>query len=462
MRACVPVVALGTLGALGCSFTTGSGFTECAADTECSPTSACVRHYCLPLPQTCDRIEGSFDRGDRIPLATLVPLLADGSASQQELVRLEAMRLALSEANASGGLDHHPYGLFSCDVLPEDEAGVKALTRWLVENLEVPAIFSSGSSRTRWAADNDARTDAGTFIMSATATSAALVSIHANRGNVWRVAPPDTQQARVMRSLIVEADAGTSVSILYQEGDYGAGFKVALSAELQQAGFQTVLVEYSPPLDDTGATAAIGRLAGGSTGTTVVIGFPGDVAMLAGAASKVAALLPDAGHRWILSDAAKAPAIFTSVTKQVLEGALGTAPAQGRGVAFHNFQQSFASRYPSINVTDYSFTAHSYDAMWLTLAATAWASHGGRPITGRGMGEAMGHLAEGNEVSLLGSSWVDLALNLSNHTAVNVEGSSGHLVFDVSVGAPSSDYEVWTVKNGTFLSTDFRTPHELP
>lgn len=460
MRACLRFFALGTLGALvaaGCSFTTGAGFSECSADAECGPTSACVRHYCLPLPQSCSRLDGAFDRGDRIPLATLVPLSADGGRNERELIRLEAMRLALSEANASGGLDHHPYGLFSCDVLPEDEVGVKALTEWLVENLEVPAIFSSGSSRTRWAADNDVRTDAGTFIMSANATSAVLVSIHANRGNVWRVAPPDTQQARVMRSLIVEADAGRSVSILYEEGDYGAGFKVALSAELQQAGFATALVGYSPPLSEKDATAAIGRLDGGSTSTTVVIGFPGDVALLAAAASKVPTLMPEAGHRWLLSDAAKAPAIFTPATKQVLEGALGTAPAQARGVAFHNFQQSFVSIY-SVDPSDYSFTAHSYDAMWLTLAATAWASHGGRPITGRGMGEAMGHLAEGNVVSLLGSSWVDLALNLSNHISVNVEGSSGPLVFDVSAGAPSSDYEVWTVKNGDFSPAGFRTP----
>jgi len=181
--------------------------------------------------------------------------------------------------------------------------------------------------------------------------------------------------------------------------------------------------------------------------------------MLAAAASKVPALMPDAGHRWLLSDAAKAPDIFTSATTQVLEGALGTAPAQARGVAFHNFQQSFVSRYPSINLNNYSFTAHSYDAMWLTLAATAWASQGGRPITGRGMGEAMEHLAEGNVVSLLGSSWVDLALNLSNHTSVNVEGSSGPLVFDVSAGAPSSDYEVWTVKNGGFSPMGYRTPN---
>ena len=445
MRASLFVFALF---ALGCSFTTAGNFTECSADPECGPAGACVRHYCLPLPENCSRLEGAFDAGDRIPLGVLVPLPTDGGSNERDVIRLDAMRLAVSEANGAGGLNHRAYGLFACGVLDEKTSVVSA-TEWLIENLEVPAILTFGSSRTLWAADNEVRRDAGTFIMSPNATAALLVSLHGNEGNVWRVAPPDTQQAQVMRTLIGSADAGR-VSILYEETDYGTGFKEALSAELLQAGFGAPkMVGYHAPLDPA---ATIAQLDGGSTKNTVVIGFPADVVALASAAATVPALLASAGHRWVLSDAAKDPAILTPVTKPVLEGAVGTAPAQARGVAFVNFLQSFQSRYGS-DPSIYSFTAHSSDAMWLTLAATAWANQGGAAITGPSMAPAMANLASGKTVErLLGSSWVDLSLNLLNHTPVDVEGSSGPLVFDVSAGAPASQYEVWQVKSGVIVS----------
>ena len=453
MRAPLVVVALC---ASSCSFITATGFEECASDSECGPASACVRRYCLPLPAACSRTEGAFDAGDRIPLGALVPLTADGTVSERELIRLEAMQLALREANSKGGLGHRQFALFTCNVLDTDEA-VKAKTEWLIANLEVAALFSSGSSRTRWMAVDDVRVDAGTFIMSANSTSTSLISLHQTYGNVWRVAPPDTQQARVIRSLVSESvDAGAAVSIIYEKSDYGDGLELYLQDELTRAGFPVALVDYQPPLDAARATTAAGRL-GVGPGATVMVGFPGDVALLATAAATVHGLTPGAGHRWFLSDAAKDPAILTAATKPLLEGAVGTAPAQSKGLAFLNFRDSFQNTFGA-DPTAYSFTAHSYDAMWLTLAATAWASREGGAVTGPRMGEGMSHLASGPSEQLLGANWLDLSLKLSGGTSVDVEGSSGPLVFDVEAGAPASQYEVWTVTDGGIGTKTFRSP----
>lgn len=444
------------LGAASCSFITATGFEECSADSDCAATSACVRRYCLPLPQACQRLEGDFDAESRIALAALVPTLADGGSSDREQMRLSAMRLALGEANAKGGLGHRPFALFTCEVLPDDDAAVKGLTRWLVENLEVPAIFSSGSSRTRVTASDEVRADAGTFIMSANSTSASLASLHQTYGNVWRVAPSDAQQAKVIRSLVAESvDAGAAVSVLYEDTDYGGGFKLALSDELSRASFAVTLVSYHAPLDQGQAAAAVAKVSASASAATVVIGFPADVTLVASAAASVDSLTPASGHRWLLSDAAKDPTIGA---RPVLLGALGTAPAQGHGLAYLNFQQSFRNRF-SVDPNLYSYTAHNYDAMWLTLAATAWASQGGGAITGRRMGDAMAQLSSGSQVELLGDNWLDLSLALAAGTPVNVEGSSGPLAFEPGVGAPSSDYEVWRVEgDGGIATVGFRTP----
>lgn len=477
-RTLVFVVGLG-LGALAasCSFTTASGFNECTVDTDCAASSVCVKQYCLPMPAGCQRAEGSFDKADRIPLATIVTLTnPDGGPIERETYRLNALKLALSEANKFGGLKNSPYALIACNS-PADDTSIQSVTAWLVQNLAVPAIVVSRSGPLRAASAEPNRLDAGTFLISANATSASLVGTFQRDGNVWRVAPPDTLQARVLRELIAQAllappdpdagvvdggpsDAGSgslTVAIVNESTDYGGGLQLALNDELTQAGFTVKTIPYDAPLTPATATSVVSSLATAAPAATIVIGFPPDVVQVVGGARAYPVLQVANGHRWFFTDSAKDPAILTPATTSELQGLTGTTPAQGVGTAFHTFRDAFSARY-GVDPSAYSFTAHNYDAMWLTLASTAWAQHGGA-VTGPAMREGMLNVSSsGMTTQLVGAKWSEVSASLLAGMPINADGSSGELQFDPDAGAPSGPYDVWTVGDAGITTVRSVTP----
>ncbi len=448
-RLALAVVAALAL-AQGCSFTTASGFQECTADVDCGNAAACSSGYCLPLPTGCRRDEGpGFETGDRIPFAALLPLTDEGSRDLSEEQGLNAIRLAVAEANQARGIKNRLFGLFVCDFGAPD-AGLGPQLEWLVQNAQVPAVLVSGSGATLEAAKNAVRLDAGTFIISATATSPALTSTFQVEGNVWRVAPPDTLQAKVLGALLLQdyPDAGgTTVGVVHLTGIYGDGFGLPLAETLSGLGYQVSRRPFTRN-DVTSQTTAINELSNDQPAATVLIAFPPDVRTLIGLARTRPSLQRSSGHRWYLTDASKDPAVLTDTLPE-LDGALGTAAAQGAGGAFSSFRAGFQTRY-RIDPNSLSYTSHSYDATWVVMLAAAAASQGGAAITGPALGAAMGKLVATSQVplQLRPDKWTEASDLLSAGTAINIEGASGPLDFDLDAGAPSAPYEVWQVRDG--------------
>src|SRR5439155_10450195 len=124
---------------------------------------------------------------------------------------------------------------------------------------------------------------------------------------------------------------------------------------------------------DGTVTSAVNDLAAFAPQLTVLIGFPEDDTRIIDAAlSSHPGLTRAQGHRWFFSDSAKDPALLTATTKPEVDGSYGTAPAQGdpANPAFTNFTDRFSSKY-HVDATQYSFTSHSYDAMYLVGLAAA-------------------------------------------------------------------------------------------
>ncbi len=455
-----PLVFIGAtvVGVLvGCSFTTAGNFTECESDAECGAVAACSSGYCLSLPSGCRRENAGgstepFSEGNRIPIAALLPLTdSTGEVDDSELQGLNAMKLAISEANDNKGLSNRHFALFVCDTGRSDSALSQQL-EWMVKNLQVPAVLTSGSGQTQEAAKNPLRIDAGTLIISATATSPALTPTFQREGNVWRISPPDTVQARAVVALVKAdfPDAGdVRIDVVFSASDYGRAFGQPLCDGLLGAGYENTRHEYREGVADSYANVAIG-LTNGIPRATVLIGFPPDVREVITRAQTYPNLSrTDGGHRWYLTDAAKDPAVLTPTTRGPLEGSLGTAPAQGAGGAFTSFRDSFRGRYNNTDPLTFSYTSHSYDATWLVMLSAAWASQGGATITGAGMGEGMRKLQVAQPaIPLRADKWIEASNNLSQGVAINVDGTSGALEFDLDAGAATSPYEVWQVVDG--------------
>jgi branched-chain amino acid transport system substrate-binding protein len=442
-----------------CSFTTATGFNECKTDSECG-SGVCAQNYCLPLPKDCRKDEGEFNSANRVIFAALLPLHEgiDAGLDDSEAKSLNAFRLAISEANSRDALaGTKKFALISCDT-QKDVRTLDQQLSWVVTNLKVPAVITSGSQQTRNAAQNADRMKAGTLIISATATSPALSELFKNDKNIWRMAPPDSSQAKVLAQLIRDtlSSADGGIAIMHDSGDYAAALASLLSDELRTQQFTPFRREYVLPLDDAATNDELQDATNNSVRASVIItSNVSNIVKLVSVATtpRFSKLQRANGHRWFMADGAKDLQLFTPTTLPELKDVLGTAPAQGIGTANAEFVTEYRNRFAS-SPNDTSYVSHSYDAMWLLMLSAAWASRQGE-ITGPNMGDAFSHFhAAVPSVAMLKSNWVSLSSKLLAGESVNVEGSSGTLAFDLSAGAPlTAPYEIW---QGTDAGT-FRT-----
>ncbi|MBX7097002.1 MAG: ABC transporter substrate-binding protein [Myxococcaceae bacterium] len=445
-RAAAFVLALSTLWG-GCSFTTATGFQECNNDTECGAAQVCLKRYCIPLPPGCRRDFGDFTSADHAVLAAALPLtdsLDGGVADDSETAGLDAFRLAVGEANEKQGLNGRRFALYVCNTTGSEDL-VRSQSAWLARELGAPAIFTSGSSQTIAAAV--ATEDAGApALMSATATSPDLIGVfQGQHQRVWRVAPPDTLQARVISDLFA-ADGGVApganVAVLYEKKAYGEGLSGALRDRLAPR-LQVTIVPFDRGGDINVPVDRVNTLA---PAVTIVVAFPPDIRRIVERARLAAPNLSAVkNHRWFFTDSAKDPAILQG-TLDVLAGTMGTAPAQNAGPTFGGFQPNFVQKF-GFDPQTFSYTSHSYDAMYLVLLASAYADgHGG--LSGARLTEGLKLLSVQGapEVKLLPENYILGTTAMRGASpALNVVGASGDLDFDVDAGAPSSKYEIWQV-----------------
>lgn len=484
-------LAVGVSGALvwaalgGCSLIAAADFKECVTDVHCGANAVCSHGYCLQLPEGCQRVEvggtkKAFEAADRIPLAALLPLSSDGGGDRAEAQRLNAMRLAVSMVNELDGLKGSPFGLFVCDTQKRNDA-LHAQLAWMVKNLGVPAVITSGNEQTKAAAKNDSRLDAGTMIISATATTAQLES----SPNVWRVSPSDINEATAIVSLLKAdflskagdggdgggmGDAGDGggmgdggpirIGVVYENTpDFtsqtldGSGVAGALIAQLQKLGFSSEALGVK-----AGDEVTVVNLLGNSQPqATVLVSSWSEARAIVTTASGNRSLTPAGGHQWYLTEAPKdaTSRLASAADLRALEWAKGTALAQGVGPAFASFATSFRNRYQQ-EPLHFAHTAQSYDAMWLLMLAAAYAqSDGARSdggLTGLKLDQGMKQLSsKGRPFPLEASSWKNASEELLQGHEINVAGASGHLDLDPVSGAPSDDggaYTAWQVRDG--------------
>jgi branched-chain amino acid transport system substrate-binding protein len=454
LKPILPLLALG-LSIESCSFTTATGFQECSTDTECGNAKVCVQSkYCLPLPSGCSLGEGAFDKPDRIPLVALLPINDNGVAFEAEQQRFNAMRLAVRQVNAAGGIQGKLFALYLCDTDRKNET-LNVQLDWVLRELQPPAVFTSGSAQTEAAANNPQRVAAKTLVVSATATSAALTGLFDTTKSIWRIAPPDSLQAKVLARLISKpygaeysSDAGLSpdprgavpdggqVAIVYERGPYGQGFADALTRELPQyPGIS--FVEFTPPFDG----AKIEDVVRAKPSATAVIAFSNDVKTIitASAPSRLGNK-----HRWVFADGAKALSVVTDVTRSELKGNFGTAPAQGKGPLYSFFKGQMLDQF-KVNSDNFSFISHSYDAAYVVMYAAVWASVQSGGLTGENMAGGMQQLTNktGVSIELTPTQWSRGRTQLLSQTAIDVQGASGELDFLPKEGAPIGRYEFW-------------------
>lgn len=448
--------------ATGCSFTTAAGLEQCETSEDCGQDQVCTERFCLPLPPGCGKRYGSEDAnaiqfGALVPLSTSTEPGAPVDASDEQA--LNAMLLALEEVNQRG-VGGKPIALHFCDTAGDKER-TKRQAAWLVGAKKVAAVLTGGSSQTLSAAL--VTVPQNVLTMSYSASSPELTSLPDTNGGavglVWRTAPSDAIQGRVIANLLRTDTTrfGTvkKVGILYVDDPYGQGIYNIISERLNTTA-PTVANEGFSYARQGEIRSVLARLDAYDPDITVLMGFADDAARILKEASTFTNLkrAPDGNHRWFFSDSVKDATLLTdALVSAQAQGFYGTAPAQGAGQAFSTFSSRFNGKYQK-NPAEYAYTSNAYDAMYLLALSAAWSQGTAQAVTGVKMAEGLTHVSSGTSsttTQLTSSNFTYLAAELAAGRSVNVEGASGRLDFDAAGEAPAP-VELWQVQDSRFVT----------
>lgn len=457
------ILSVSTLLLAGCSLTTAGGLSECETSADCSAEQVCTQNFCLPQPAGCGTIYGDTTDPNAVQLGAVLPLslsATDPSAGQDtsEVQGLNAIRLALDELNEPGR-NSRKITLHMCDTA-FDAMRTADQTRWLVNEKKIVALLTAGSSQTLAAAA--VTLPAGVLTMSSSATSPELTSKEDNTkvGLLWRTAPSDAIQGRVIANLLLNDARFNSVQkigLLYLDKDsYGLGLFEVITDRLRGSSKSVKPVPYLRK-DENSMLTAVLQLDPFDPDITVVVGFEDDATFLVKRGLSTTNLKTSAGHRWFFSDSAKDAALLDDKDPEVraeVQGANGTAPAQGAGQAFNSFQLRFIQKNNS-DPRNFSFTSHAYDSMYLLGLGVAYSQASSGAVTGAKMAEGLTKVSSGSNppIELTPTNFGKAASELAAGRSVDVEGASGSLQFDAAGEAPSP-IELWKVEGSNFVAVE--------
>ncbi len=395
----------------GCSLTRDKA--QCAATAECR--SAFGTGYVCAESGLCELAPANPSCTAQSPADLLTApekyknYIVIGSllrSEGKEGARHDAVKLAVEAANSylidqgedHPGLEDLRFGLVQCDH-DGDKEMVTGLAEYLVDVVQTPAIIGpASSSNTAEAFRRINLADSGeelrrVLFFSPSATSVALTELESQRpGMLWRTAPTDDGQGRLMGEYAVES--GAPFLAFYEETPYGEG----LFAELREATGDlcddcgiSFAGTSNDPLPLTRELARDSTLEALADVETVFFMGAQESHLL----EMIDRLSTDvfADKILFLSDAAASADTVAAVAGENIDRVIGTRPrAAEEGEATRFFTSAYEGRYDESPLI-HSFTAHAYDAAWMLLLAGIRARLEDEPVTAEVLAEGLRRLS---------------------------------------------------------------------
>lgn len=382
-----------------------------------------------------------------------------------EKPRLDAMRLAIREINDNGavGPAHTPIAMVACDYGGKDgtasgndaKVAIDGAISYLSENLGARVVVAgSSSSATKSALDRILSRKLPVALLSSFSTSTSLTD-YADKlpgsdvGLLWRTAPDDTQQAKVLAQLAMQTKV-TKLGILYIDDTYGGplnlGVATALgdkppvkSVSFPETADQNVfkvkldlLFKSTPPPDALLFVGIDGAMVVDAYQAVLEQGYDDKLKFL---------FLADAAKeaQTLLADKVSAP------VRALVDRSLGTAPYHNLTPNYDTMADAFQNAFDT-DANDFSFLAQSYDAAYIASYGLVWASARGTIFDGEAVATGFKKLSSGDATLLVGpSTWTAATKGLTDTSPgeINISGTSGELDFDPTNGQTSGPMEIW-------------------
>lgn len=455
---------------------------SCSTSLECTPGTFCNDAQCttvapaVPKNLLCQVLEPQgikdFSVGNvdwTKPSQILGGLLRLNNES--ETARVDAMRLAVREINANQGVGpaNSPLVFVGCDYGGMDGTAAGDEAKSAIE-LAIPYLANELGVRVMVAGAASSATEAAISFVTTNKLSVALISSFSTStklsdyddklpggkfGLLWRTAPDDTEQARVLAQLALSTKGLTKLGILYIDDAYGSPLNDGVSLALKGTALEAVVsvpFSESPTPEEFAAKvtdlfskmpAPNGLLFVGIDGAMVLEAYTA----LDKAGKSTVALLPTL----FLADAAKEGAILfdknqTPSVQTLIKRSLGTAPFHKNDVVPYTTMAGKLKSDFGVNADDYSFVAQSYDAVFLAAYGLTWASANFGIFSGENVAEGFTHVSAGTKINVGPNQWAaaKTALHVPLTGTIDMEGTSGALQFDANGQAPGP-MEIWRV-----------------
>jgi branched-chain amino acid transport system substrate-binding protein len=350
--------------------------------------------------------------------------------------QIEAVRYAISEINAAGGV--------LGTQVPEPAAGDES-DQAAVAQQSADRVLAAGVDALIGAAASGRSLDiidrvTGAQVVQCSGSNTAPTFTDYNDGDFYfRTAPSDALQGPVMAETIV-ADGRSNVAIVARADDYGVGLAEATATALEEAGATVALNEtYDPNAQNF--DALVQQVQGAQPDAVVVISFEEGTQILQGLLE--AGMGPNTvgvyGSDGLRSE--ELPSLVAPGDPAALAGMKGTAPASEENAQFLSGLRAFA---PDLVETQYA--PQVFDCVnVVALAAEAAGSDASTAIAG----EMVGVTRDGTACS----SFAECKELLGAGEDIDYQGASGPLDF-VPAGEPgTASIEVYGFDAAGVLST---------
>ncbi len=382
--------------------------------------------------------------------------------------RMDAVKLAITEADIAGGLDGRPVGLIGCSNNgPGDGAQTDLrsaeLARLLERELDVAALIgpsSSGSVELTFNQTDDI------LIISPSATSPRLVGLEPEpsdelAGRLWRTTAADSQQGLLIVDDIVDRRqregvlVPEEVAIVHQEGAYGDGIASVVRAEFQRRfedapAVVTFAFQAREQIDSIvvslGRTPQVQELIFASSDIDDTRRFM-ELIALNDEFDERSIFFTDSAANGGLLEAAE----MLGIRDSFFDNVRGTRPSSGGTPLYESVITALGEE--SRNAL---FATHSYDAAWLAMYATAYRlihedDDTGEEACGAGCGMRRFRTLGVRETCIDASSAIQEALMDPNAT-IDIQGASGSLSYRTGAGGVEeeeldADFELWQVND---------------
>jgi branched-chain amino acid transport system substrate-binding protein len=456
---------------------------DCTTSQECidaagGAPSACIDNECVTLTTSaCQEVvpEEAIGDDDTIFVGWMGPLTGDFESIGVPMKR--AVELALEEIvtfnnGLPGGADgaRRKLAMIACHDLDDPIAVAEHLTN----KVKVPVIIGPAFSGITLDVSTEVTIPAGTLIVSPSATSPAISDLddapagapEGAAGLVWRTAPSDALQAIPLSYLVGQLETrirteqalmpsdNIKVSAASKGDAYGQGLINSLTDvvtfngqnvtdNLADNAFQsqqypdpsTEMVDFSSYVNNIisfephlvlplGTNEGITEIMGGTEA-----GWPSTPPP-----ERPLYLFPDGGRLDELLAATKSDADLRGRVK-------GTVPGK-QGANYQSFALRFENRWGQAPGT---FTENAYDAAYL-IAYAIVATGEVRP-TGAQIAEGLTKTTGGQTDVVAGPNELNAGFNaMSSGGAIDYDGASGPLDFDIEKGEAAADIDIWCVE----------------